>query len=167
MHLLKTLSCVLIFTPKFHAVLARSSVNIRRTTTIAQSFGVPGVNATYDYVVVGGGTAGLTIASRLAAEPSISVAVIEAGGFYEAEDGNISVVPGYCTVYAGTDPADTNPLVDWGFVTLPQAVSILIDTDYDTKRIPNDSIGCQQSSIALCSREDPRRFFSKEFSILP
>lgn len=126
--MLETLSCVLILAPSFPAVLARPGGNFRRTTTIAQSFGIPGVNATYDYIVVGGGTAGLTIASRLAAEPSISVAVIEAGGFYEADDGNISVVPGYCAVYAGMDPTDTNPLVDWGFVTVPQAVSILPDT---------------------------------------
>ena len=34
-----------------------------------------------DYIVVGGGTAGLTIANRLA--ENNTVAVIEAGGFYE------------------------------------------------------------------------------------
>jgi len=92
----------------------------RTALNSAQSYGVPGNNA-FDYIVVGGGTAGLAIASRLAAERSISVAVIEAGGFY-AVDGNLSVVPGYCTFHAGTDPADTDPNVDWGFVTLPQAV---------------------------------------------
>lgn len=93
------------------------------TPHVTKSFGIPGVNATFDYIIVGGGTAGLTIASRLAANPSLSVAVIEAGGFYEADVGNTSVVPGYSTLYAGTDPADTNPLVDWGFLTEPQAVS--------------------------------------------
>lgn len=40
-------------------------------------FGTAGTNATYDYVIVGGGNAGLTIATRLAEDPSISVAVIE------------------------------------------------------------------------------------------
>ena len=29
-------------------------------------FGIPGENATYDYVIIGGGTAGLTLATRLA-----------------------------------------------------------------------------------------------------
>ena len=89
-----------------------------------RSFGVPGVNASFDYVIVGGGTAGLTVASRLAKHPSLSVAVIEAGGFYEANDGNISVVPGYGVAYAGTDPKDSNPLVDWQLTMVPQAVRI-------------------------------------------
>lgn len=79
-------------------------------------------DTTFDYVVIGGGTAGLTLATRLAQGCSQSVAVIEAGGFYEQDNGNLSVVPGYCTVNSGTDPADINPAVDWGFVTEPQKV---------------------------------------------
>lgn len=54
----------------------------------SNSFGVPGLNATYDYIVIGGGTAGLTIAARLAEDSNVSVAVIEAGGFYQQENGN-------------------------------------------------------------------------------
>ena len=68
-------------------------------------------------------SASLTVASRLAENPKITVAVIEAGGFYEADDGNISVVPGYCAVNAGAAPNNTGPLEDWGFVTTPQNVS--------------------------------------------
>ena len=116
--------CLLVSAPLLQAVPAGSAFSSQKRETAAQSFGTPGVNATFDYVVVGGGTAGLTIASRLAADPSIAVAVIEAGGFYEAI-GNTSVVPGYCTLYAGTDLADTNPAIDWNFVTVPQAVSIV------------------------------------------
>jgi choline dehydrogenase-like flavoprotein len=33
----------------------------------------------YDFVVVGGGTAGLAVAARLTEDPNISVAVLEAG----------------------------------------------------------------------------------------
>ena len=62
---------------------------------LGSAFGLPGTNATYDYVVVGGGTGGLAIATRLAEDPSITVAVVEAGGFYEVDNGNLSVVPGY------------------------------------------------------------------------
>ncbi|KAL8838655.1 MAG: hypothetical protein Q9176_004895 [Flavoplaca citrina] len=74
---------------------------------------------TFDHIVVGGGTAGLTVAARLAEDRSRSVAVIEAGGYYEKDNGNISIVPGYASFFSGTDPTDINPLVDWGFVTQP------------------------------------------------
>lgn len=89
---------------------------------LGSSFGAPGTDASYEYVVVGGGTAGLTLASRLAEDPNISVAVIEAGGFYELDNGNRSVVPGYATYYTGSDPNNYQPLIDWGFSTVPQPV---------------------------------------------
>jgi len=61
-------------------------------------FPVIAQNATYDFIVVGGGSAGLATASRLA-ESNYTVAVVEAGGFYEIENGNTSVVPAYSTPY--------------------------------------------------------------------
>lgn len=91
---------------------------------LGTAFGAPGTNATFDYVVVGGGTAGLTIATRLASDPAISVAVIEAGGFYEIDNGNRSTVPGYANYYTGSDPNNYQPLVDWGFTTIPQTVRV-------------------------------------------
>lgn len=86
-------------------------------TILGSSFGVPGANATFDYVVVGGGTAGLTIATRLAENRSLSVAVVEAGGFYEIDNGNLSIIPAQAT-----SPRSSQPLFDWGFSTVPQAV---------------------------------------------
>ncbi|KAL8840971.1 MAG: hypothetical protein Q9176_003543 [Flavoplaca citrina] len=120
MVMLSTLLCLLVSALLVQAVPAGTVQLVGKRNNITQAFGVPGINATFDYVVVGGGTAGITIASRLAADPSITVAVIEAGGFYEAA-GNTSIVPAYTTLYSGTDPADTNPAVDWGDVTVPQA----------------------------------------------
>lgn len=89
---------------------------------LGTSFGIPGANATFDYVVVGGGTAGLTVATRLAEDPTVSVAVVEAGGFYEIDNGNLSVVPGSASAFTGSDPKNFQPLVDWGFSTIPQPV---------------------------------------------
>ena len=79
--------------------------------------------ATYDFIIVGGGTAGLTVASRLSENSKIRVAVVEAGGYYEQDSGNNSVVPGYAAYGANPDPLTANdtPLIDWGFVTAPMA----------------------------------------------
>lgn len=68
------------------------------------------------------GTAGLTVAYRLAEDGTKSVAVIEAGGYYEQENGNVSVVPVYCVQYGATTPGSATmyPNVDWGFVTQPE-----------------------------------------------
>ena len=62
------------------------------------------------------------MATRLASDPAISVAVVEAGGFYEIDNGNKSVVPGYANYYTGSDPANYQPLIDWGFTTVAQTV---------------------------------------------
>ena len=78
---------------------------------------------TFDYVIVGGGNAGLTVASRLSEDSTKRVAVIEAGTFYEVTSGNFSSIPGDDVYYNGKDPKDTNPLLDWGFTTTPQNVS--------------------------------------------
>ena len=72
----------------------------------------------------GGGTAGLAIATRLA-QGSHSVAVIEAGSFYEIGNSNFSQVPLYAAAFSAKSPFQESPQVDWGFVTTPQPVSIM------------------------------------------
>ena len=84
------------------------------------SFGVPNRDATFDYVVIGGGTAGLTVAARLAEGTSNRVAIIEAGGFYEVDGGEANEIPGEAFVGVNTDPDDVPSKIDWGFVTTPQ-----------------------------------------------
>ena len=56
----------------------------------------------------------MTVASRLAENSYLSIAVVEAGDFYEKVNGNLSIVPGY-------DGSVSTPAVDWGFKTTPQA----------------------------------------------
>lgn len=92
---------------------------------IGNHFGAPGFNATYDYVVVGGGTAGLTLATRLAENSKFTVAVIEAGGFYEMDSTNHSEIPADAGFYLGWAPLEKNPLIDWQQFTTPQVVSCL------------------------------------------
>lgn len=94
-----------------------------RTRLDGSSFGVLGINKTFDYIIVGGGTAGLTIAERLAENASLSIAVVEAGGFYEQDNGNISQIPAYAVQYSSASPSSIQPAVDWGIVTPPQPVS--------------------------------------------
>lgn len=87
---------------------------------LGSSFGLPGANQTFDYVVLGGGNAGLTVAARLA--ETATVAVIEAGSFYEIDNSNVSQIPAFDSFFSGKDTNDFNPLIDWGFQTTPQAV---------------------------------------------
>ncbi|EHL01846.1 putative alcohol dehydrogenase [Glarea lozoyensis 74030] len=71
----------------------------------------------FDYVIVGGGTAGLVLASRLTENRHITVAVIEAGTSPEAVAGNLTVVPGYAGALFGEA---TQLNLDWGFQVTPQ-----------------------------------------------
>jgi len=60
---------------------------------LASLAGTLGANQSFDYIVLGGGTAGLTIAKRLAEDPSVTVAVIEAGTLYQVADPVIQQTP--------------------------------------------------------------------------
>ena len=67
---------------------------------------------TYDFVIVGGGTAGLVVASRLSEDASLRILVIEAGA-NRMNDPKI-VVPGLAsTMY-------DDPNYDWCFMSVPQ-----------------------------------------------
>lgn len=80
--------------------------------------GVGEKDATYDYVVVGGGTAGLAMAARLSEK--FTVAVIEAGTYYETVN-NQSSVPEYVVDFLSTTlDSSTWAPTDWGFTTTNQ-----------------------------------------------
>ncbi|KAJ8081188.1 hypothetical protein PM082_018031 [Marasmius tenuissimus] len=69
-------------------------------------------NASYDYVIVGAGTAGSVLASRLSEDGANRVLVVEAG-VDNADIQNI-IVPFLAT-------RASNTIVDWNYTTTPQA----------------------------------------------
>lgn len=87
----------------------------------------------YDYIVTGGGTAGATLAARIAEDPSVTVALIEAGDA-TLKDNLLVYIPGADVIGVGAvrprgrgsaadvaqSPADT-VTYDWNFQTAPQA----------------------------------------------
>ena len=93
------------------------------TRIYGNSFGIPGLNVSYDYVVNGGGTAGNAIAARLAQDPAnYTVAVIEAGSFYEILNGNRIQVPGYSYQSALSSSSHPVSMIEWdGLTTVPKA----------------------------------------------
>ncbi|XP_029659073.1 neither inactivation nor afterpotential protein G [Formica exsecta] len=66
----------------------------------------------YDYVVVGAGTSGCVIASRLSEMSNVTVLLVEAGGYF----GWTSVIPLLAPMMQGTE-------VDWAYKTEPQVFS--------------------------------------------
>lgn len=87
--------------------------------TLGAIGGILGSEQTFDYIVVGGGTAGAGVGVRLA-EAGFSVAIIEAGGFYEVEKPVFGTTPAGSFLGVGASPLDTVPTTDWGFNTEPQ-----------------------------------------------
>ena len=65
----------------------------------------------YDFVVIGGGTAGLAVASRLAENPDLTVGILEAGNV--ADDVDDITIPGRAGRPLGGK-------FDWQFETTPQ-----------------------------------------------
>jgi hypothetical protein len=104
-------------------VLATPSIREKRQLTglLGSLEGILGIDQVFDYIVVGGGTGGLAIAKRLAEDPSVSVAVIEAGSIYEIGDPIFSVAPSGDTLFVGT--SESLPTVDWGFYAQPDPAS--------------------------------------------
>ena len=72
------------------------------------------LETTYDFIIIGGGTSGLTVASRLSEDSGIHVLVLEAGGNHLADPRVI--IPALCMQAPGSE-------LDWQFITVPQVGS--------------------------------------------
>jgi choline dehydrogenase-like flavoprotein len=70
------------------------------------------VSRRFDYLIIGGGTAGLCVAVRLSEDPDISVGVLEAGGVHLGE--KAIDVPGRYGEGIGS-------AFDWQYETTPQS----------------------------------------------
>ncbi|CAG8949922.1 hypothetical protein HYFRA_00004252 [Hymenoscyphus fraxineus] len=116
--LILLLTFIYAFTFLANASLFDESVKFQGL--LGSHFGVPGLSASYDYVIIGGGTAGLAIANRLSLNTSTTVAVIEAGDFYEFSNGNLSQIPSHASDFTGNNPTAKNPYLDWYMYTEPQ-----------------------------------------------
>ncbi|MGO9004346.1 MAG: GMC family oxidoreductase [Beijerinckiaceae bacterium] len=68
---------------------------------------------TYDYVIVGGGSGGATLAGRLSEDPSVTVCLLEAGG--EGKDLLIRAPAGVVAMLPGRPKIN-----NWCFETVPQ-----------------------------------------------
>lgn len=66
----------------------------------------------FDYIIVGGGTAGLTVANRLTEDADVKVLVIEAG--QDRTNDALVQVPGLVVGMYG------KPEYDWNFSSTPQ-----------------------------------------------
>lgn len=88
------------------------------------------LNATYDYVIVGGGTEGCVLASRLSEDPRLSVLLLEAGGEETSDIWNH--VPLWNPIQHGSQG-------DWGYYTTPQK--------YACKAMKNQQCAMSQARI--------------------
>ncbi|KAL9562449.1 hypothetical protein ACKAV7_013532 [Fusarium commune] len=100
--------------PRFQALTLAALSCLHATTASAYPRQDASVRTEYDYIIVGAGASGLTVANRLSEDPAVTVLVIEAGDFDKNED--IVTIPGLAGGAVGTK-------YDWN-LTYPATTSL-------------------------------------------
>jgi choline dehydrogenase-like flavoprotein len=101
------------------------------------------VQREYDYVICGGGTAGLVLAARLTETPNVTVAVLEAGG--NGLNDLLIDAPNLFTQLYG------KPQYDWDYKTTPQvSTRSSVKCLADTLNRKVQSAGCMAGPEARC-----------------
>ncbi|KAF2823487.1 alcohol oxidase [Ophiobolus disseminans] len=100
----------------------------------------------YDYVICGGGTAGLVVAARLTEDPNVTVGVIEAGG----NGLNDLLIDGpnlFLQLYG-------KPQYDWDFKTVPQEGTVGRTHGWARGKVLGGSSAINFNMFSMASRQD-------------
>lgn len=101
------------------------------------------------------------MAKRLAEDNSLSVVVIEAGGFYEADAGNFSQIPADENIFSEAPVS-----IDWKISTSPQSVGpsshVLITKD-ETSDVREAT---RRKVYIVSTRKMPRRIVSPQSGLI-
>lgn len=94
-------------------------------------------NSNFDYVIVGGGTAGLVLAARLSEDPNAQVLVLETGADL-SEDARVNVPAMWQQLQSGE--------TDWQLKTVPQVSRLHTSTRRPPHHVPRRSANMLVSS---------------------
>ncbi|XP_060593370.1 glucose dehydrogenase [FAD, quinone]-like [Ruditapes philippinarum] len=107
------------------AIFGLLTVIVYNVDISRKSLTVTDVNKTYDYIIVGAGSAGAVLATRLSEDPNVTVLLIEAGG-EETENLTLFNIPLFGPILQQSQN-------DWNYLTTPQSKSGLASNTGDNR----------------------------------